>query len=130
MRIDDYIEYYNAHGFDVLLPKVFNNLKNFLRVVAKKGRQAEIELGNIDYSDVSNNDDLFLFLVLLFLLESREIHLILLLLLRSRKPVHLWLHLLSISTIHLIHVAVQTTHSIRPVRRSKQHSVLMPLLLQ
>ena len=62
MRIDDYIEYYNAHGFDVLLPKVFNNLKNFLRVVAKKGRQAEIELGNIDYSDVSNNDDLFLFL--------------------------------------------------------------------
>ena len=36
MTLNDYIEYYNDNGFDGTVAKVFNNVKNFLRVVAKK----------------------------------------------------------------------------------------------
>ena len=62
MTLSDYIEYYNNNGFDGTVVKVFNNLKNFLKVVAKKERQSEIELENIGYSDFKNNDNLLEFL--------------------------------------------------------------------
>jgi len=62
MTIIDYIQMFNEQGFEGTLIKVFNNLKSFLRVVAKKEKQAEIDLELLDYEDFKENDNLFLFL--------------------------------------------------------------------
>jgi hypothetical protein len=62
MTLNDYIEIFNNHGFSGTLVKVFNNLKSFLRVVVKKERQSEIDLESIDYTDFTQNDNLFEFL--------------------------------------------------------------------
>jgi len=62
MTINDYIEIFNDRGFDNTLKSVFNKVGNFLRVVTKKGKQDEINLGMLDYADIKDNDNLLEFL--------------------------------------------------------------------
>ena len=62
MTLSDYIEVFNDGGFDNTLKSVFNRVGNFLRVVAKKGKQDEINLDMLGYGDIKDNDNLFEFL--------------------------------------------------------------------
>ena len=62
MVLNDYIEIFNDRGFDNTLKSVFNKVGNFLRVVTKKGKQDEINLGMLDYADIKDNDNLLEFL--------------------------------------------------------------------
>ncbi len=61
-NIDSFIEEFNDSGFDGRIQKVFINLINFLRIVAKNNKQGEIDISIIDYDDFKNNQNLFDFL--------------------------------------------------------------------
>jgi hypothetical protein len=61
-NLDTFIDDFNEDGFRDRIEKVFVNVINFLRVVAKNNRQDEIDISKLDYTDFNNNQDLFDFL--------------------------------------------------------------------
>ena len=61
-NLDAFIDDFNEDGFRDRIEKVFVNVINFLRVVAKNNRQDEIDISMLDYTDFNNNQDLFHFL--------------------------------------------------------------------
>jgi len=62
MNLENYIEHFNDNYFDDFLSKVFVKVRNFLNVVAKKGKQDEINISMLRYEDYENDSDLFDFL--------------------------------------------------------------------
>lgn len=72
MNLENYIEHFNDYGFDDFLSKVFVKVRNFLNVVAKKGKQDEIDISVISYNDFNDDKDLFDFLEEKGFLEDKE----------------------------------------------------------
>jgi hypothetical protein len=61
-NLNTFIDEFNEDGFQDRLEKVFVNVINFLRVVAKNNRQDEIDISMLDYTDFNDNRELFYFL--------------------------------------------------------------------
>jgi hypothetical protein len=62
MNLSKAIESFNSGHFENDLKSIFNNVRSFLTLVMRKGRQSELDLGNISYSDYDSDSKLFDFL--------------------------------------------------------------------
>jgi hypothetical protein len=68
-NIDTFIELHNNGWFTEKVVPVFNNLKNFLRVVINKGKQAELSLGGIPDYEFWDDPTLLHILMMMFIIH-------------------------------------------------------------